>query len=474
MTMRVLWSCLLLTAASLAVADPPDAYVLEMMEQYEMAGTQACCYYGDSLIWEGSFGTINFEYTDSLVDETTLFYLGSVTKTVTCNIFMQLWEDGLIGLDDDVSDYFPFTIENPNYPGVAITPRMLMTHTSSILDDPTYIPEFLAAGDSTYSNEEFIQECLVPGGMYYTDNMWASWEPGTNRGYNQASFCVLGALAENLSAYSDSFELHSHYYYFDPLQMGDPSYIIGAVDTFNLAMPYEYTFSGDSLESLGYYSYPYYTAAYMKSTALGLGQHLVAFMLGGELGGIRVLEEATVDTMMKIQYPSISDFQGLGWVIDYDYFGREVWGHHGGAAGSKSEMRFCPAENSAVVVLGNGSWANGNFHYVVADCLFNYVEAVVSVEEEEGPAPEAVRIASISPSPFTTSTLITFELPGTSGTRLDVFDVSGRLVDTLIDDVMIAGEYSVAFDGGGLTSGVYFAVLRAAGESNTRRCVLIR
>ncbi len=58
--------------------------------------------------------------------------IASISKTITATAVMQLWEQGLFELDDDVNDYLPFNVRNPNHPDVPITFRMLLTHTSSI------------------------------------------------------------------------------------------------------------------------------------------------------------------------------------------------------------------------------------------------------------------------------------------------------------------------------------------------------
>ena len=48
---------------------------------------------------------------------------------------MQFWEDGLFGLDDDISPYLPWEVHNPYYPNATITFRMLMAMTSGIVDN---------------------------------------------------------------------------------------------------------------------------------------------------------------------------------------------------------------------------------------------------------------------------------------------------------------------------------------------------
>jgi len=55
-----------------------------------------------------------------------------------------------------------------------------------------------------------------------------------------------------------------------------------------------------------------------------------------------------------------------------------------------------------------------------------------------------------------------------------VYDVLGREVATLVNEVKPPGEYSVAFDGSKLPSGVYFSTLAADGFRQTKKLLLIK
>ena len=87
-----------------------------------------------SIVWNKSFGMANVD-DDVEVDENTKFMLASVSKTVTATALMQLWEDGLINLNQNISNYLPFEVIHPDYPNTPITARMLLAHTSGIRDN---------------------------------------------------------------------------------------------------------------------------------------------------------------------------------------------------------------------------------------------------------------------------------------------------------------------------------------------------
>ncbi len=78
------------------------------------------------------------------------------------------------------------------------------------------------------------------------------------------------------------------------------------------------------------------------------------------------------------------------------------------------------------------------------------------------------------PNPFNPSTQIDYSIAQSGAVTLDVFDMLGRKVATLVDEQQAAGSYSVAFDGTGLASGLYLYRLSAGDNVSTRTMVLIK
>lgn len=79
------------------------------------------------------------------------------------------------------------------------------------------------------------------------------------------------------------------------------------------------------------------------------------------------------------------------------------------------------------------------------------------------------------PNPFNPSTTINFHITKASKALLQIFDVNGRLVQTLFNaPVQTNHEYQVKFDGSNLASGIYFYRLRANDRIQTRKMVLMR
>jgi len=74
------------------------------------------------------------------------------------------------------------------------------------------------------------------------------------------------------------------------------------------------------------------------------------------------------------------------------------------------------------------------------------------------------------PNPFNPSTFITFEVAESSNIQLQVFDVTGRLLETLIDEYRQAGTHNQTWDATNHASGLYFLVLNTKKGDLPRKC----
>ncbi|MFH1277484.1 MAG: M20/M25/M40 family metallo-hydrolase [Candidatus Eisenbacteria bacterium] len=109
-----------------------------------------------------------------------------------------------------------------------------------------------------------------------------------------------------------------------------------------------------------------------------------------------------------------------------------------------------------------------------------FEEVATDVAAGALPAPARARLARNVPNPFNPATRITFTLPeGGARVSLRIYDVTGRLVRTLVDGVREAGGHSVSWNGAddrgrSAASGVYFSRLTWKEQSETERMVLLR
>jgi len=85
-----------------------------------------------------------------------------------------------------------------------------------------------------------------------------------------------------------------------------------------------------------------------------------------------------------------------------------------------------------------------------------------------------VRLDQNYPNPFNPTTSIPVELTGTRHVRLAVYDLRGRLVRILVDEVMGTGRHEIPFDGSDLASGAYYYRLEGGGPVQTRSMMLVK
>ncbi len=78
------------------------------------------------------------------------------------------------------------------------------------------------------------------------------------------------------------------------------------------------------------------------------------------------------------------------------------------------------------------------------------------------------------PNPFNPSTEISFALPSASDVKLEVFNIMGQRVATLLDQHLEAGNHNVIWDGSQVASGIYFYRLDAGEFTKTRKMVLLK
>lgn len=78
------------------------------------------------------------------------------------------------------------------------------------------------------------------------------------------------------------------------------------------------------------------------------------------------------------------------------------------------------------------------------------------------------------PNPFNPVTTIKFDIPNDGIVRLEVFDILGRKITTLVNEHKSAGSYEQVFDASGLASGVYVYKLQAGDFVNSKKMILMK
>jgi len=105
--------------------------------------------------------------------------------------------------------------------------------------------------------------------------------------------------------------------------------------------------------------------------------------------------------------------------------------------------------------------------------LKEYTYIVVGVDNEVS-QPNAFSLSQNYPNPFNPTTVIQFTLAVDGAVKLTVYDITGRMVATLINQPMNAGSHVAEFDGSRMASGSYFYELVVDGQKDVRKMMLIK
>jgi hypothetical protein len=106
--------------------------------------------------------------------------------------------------------------------------------------------------------------------------------------------------------------------------------------------------------------------------------------------------------------------------------------------------------------------------------LYQTLPSLHSSGAEMELAPTQWEMIGSFPNPFNSNTTITYSLPTTKRTVIEVFDLRGRKVQTLLDALQPAGSHNVEFPAGGIPSGIYICRLQSGELTATRKLVLLR
>jgi subtilisin family serine protease len=99
---------------------------------------------------------------------------------------------------------------------------------------------------------------------------------------------------------------------------------------------------------------------------------------------------------------------------------------------------------------------------------------VTDVRQISNAVPTAYSLKQNYPNPFNPTTNIEYSIPVTGAVKLQIFDILGRSIATLVNTTQKAGVYHATWDGKAAASGVYFYKLESGGFSKTERMLLLK
>ena len=304
--------------------DQPFNRIIDfLMDRGHFPSISACIIKNDEMVWSDGFGFSDRENNIPATDK-TVYQIASITKTVTGTALMQLYDQGLFDLDDDVNDFLPFELRNPNFPQNSITFRMLLSHSSSLRSPQSYWQIDLIKEGPPFPGypSPWLEDYLTPAGSDYDPAVWAENDaPGEVSSYANINFDLVAYLVEILSG--ELFYEYCENHIFNPLEMTDTSFRLTDYDTEELAVPYFWNPLTKKHERQANFVFLHYPAGGLFTTVKDLSHFMIAHMNRGVYKDKRLLEEETVKEMHKIQPPGnkYSFYYGLAWLI----MSRSIW-----------------------------------------------------------------------------------------------------------------------------------------------------
>jgi CubicO group peptidase (beta-lactamase class C family) len=333
------------------------------MEKSDRIGMQAAYISNGELTWVGSYGVKTYQTNDS-VNDSTLFMIASSSKPVTALALMKLYDQGKLGLDDDINSYLPFEVRNPNFPDAKITFRMLLSHVASFRDNWDVLEIGYTidhGGDSPISLEDFIKSYLLEGGEYYDrEKNFLLTAPGDHERYSNVGYNLIALLVEHISG--KPFNIYMAEEVFTPLNMHNTYWFLSKIPHKNIAsphnMPYKETdFKGTQI--LKHFGYPGYASGQLRTTVTDYAQYLKMMINDGQVDGKQFIAKKTVDEFLTVQFPEADKWQALCW--NYDEFENSIYNlimprrpsHTGLDPGMNSVVSFDPLEKTGVLIFSN-------------------------------------------------------------------------------------------------------------------------
>jgi len=127
------------------------------------------------------------------------------------------------------------------------------------------------------------------------------------------------------------------------------------------------------------------------------------------------------------------------------------------------------AENGTVTIGGQWDGPGSRVDGGINELAFRLEQT-----DEATPTPERYRLFQNYPNPFNPETIFQYEIPKESPVRLEIFDITGRLVTVVVDEMQQPGSYQVTWDASNIASGIYIYRLRVDGFVQSRRMTLIK
>jgi CubicO group peptidase (beta-lactamase class C family) len=217
-------------------------------------------------------------------------------------------------LDDDVSPKLGFDLRNPNFPEDKITYRMLLTHTSSLLDTDKF-EDFIYYIKEPSNPIPSLKDLVTPNSTWFSTDLFRADKPGSVFKYANVNFGIIATLMEKMTG--RRFDEYMRDRIFRPIgikgsfniddlnqsdieniavlyKSGKPSF-----DKFNGVAPPKRDFSTYEVGSNGFLFAP---QAGLRLTSRELARIAQLIMNQGSYGFVQILKASTVQLLGKKEW----------------------------------------------------------------------------------------------------------------------------------------------------------------------------
>ncbi|MEU3964065.1 serine hydrolase domain-containing protein [Streptomyces buecherae] len=148
-------------------------------------------------VWNGDAGVANLR-TGKPRGEHDRYRIGSITKTFTATVLLQLQAEGKVDLDASVDTYLPGVVRGNGHDGHAITVRQLLNHTSGIFNytaDADFGETYLGVGFLKHRYDTLAPREAIAIAMRHQPD----FEPGTGWNYSNTNYMLAGLIIEKVT-----------------------------------------------------------------------------------------------------------------------------------------------------------------------------------------------------------------------------------------------------------------------------------
>jgi len=314
-----------------------ESETTKIFDQNNSVGASVIVVNQDSILFSKGFRFASLDNQDSISDS-TLFVLGSITKTFTALGILKLVEDGKLKLGDEVMDVAPeLPISNAWQGEFPLKIYQLLEHTSGF--DELHLKD----RSIPVVDDEFP---LLDGIHIVKNSLNTRWKPGSRFAYSNVGYLIAGYLIEKVSG--KSYNEYISQEVLKPLRMTNSSLRLKDINNNLLAKSFSY--SKKELPFKHVFTRP---TASLISSSNDMGQFLMNLLNKGE----PLLNEDTFNDFEE--HHSIKAFEGTknGYRLGvYPRFhnGREWLGHGGSINQYNSEFEYNHELGLGIFIVSNG------------------------------------------------------------------------------------------------------------------------